>query len=54
MRLVYSEENRIGDHIWYISSLEKFKRHYPRWQWTYSVRDILAEIYEANQQRWHK
>jgi CDP-paratose 2-epimerase len=54
MRLVYSEENRIGDHIWYISNLEKFKRHYPHWKWTYSVLDILAEIYEANQERWHK
>lgn len=54
MRLVHSEQNRIGDHIWYISSLEKFKQHYPRWQCTYTVPDILAEIYEAHKDRWSK
>jgi CDP-paratose 2-epimerase len=48
MNLTYSTENRIGDHIWYISNLKKFKRDYPRWQHSYSVPDILAEIHKAN------
>jgi CDP-paratose 2-epimerase len=52
MKLIYSEENRAGDHIWYISSLEKFMRHYPRWRWTSTVTDILAEIHQANRERW--
>ena len=52
MNLTYSEENRIGDHIWYISNLRKFKNDYPRWTSRYTVPDILAEVYEANRERW--
>lgn len=52
MNLTYSAENRIGDHIWYISNLGKFKRDYPRWKCNYSLPDILAEIYQANRERW--
>jgi CDP-paratose 2-epimerase len=54
MNLTYSEENRIGDHIWYISNLRKFKNDYPRWKCLYSVPDILAEVYQANRERWLK
>ena len=43
----YSEINRIGDHIWYISDVEKFKAHYQLWQYKYCLKDILAEIYHA-------
>jgi len=48
----YSEKNRIGDHIWYISDLDKFKLHYPGWQMKYDVPAILNEIYAINQDRW--
>jgi len=48
----YVESNRIGDHIWWISSVEKFKNHYPSWELTYTVRDILKEIYTQNTNRW--
>jgi CDP-paratose 2-epimerase len=48
----YSEQSRIGDHIWYISDLSKFKGHYPNWQIEYDVPRILREIYEANSERW--
>ena len=44
----YSDHNRIGDHIWWISDLRKFKDHYPDWRITYNVPDILQEIYQAN------
>lgn len=43
----YKEENRIGDHIWYISDVRKFQSHYPEWQYNYSLEDILQEIYTA-------
>ena len=26
------KENRSGDHLWYISNLEKFKKDYPNWK----------------------
>lgn len=49
----YTETNRMGDHIWYISDLSKFKSHYPDWKLTYpSVRDIFQEIYDFNKTRW--
>ena len=48
----YSEENRMGDHIWWISDLAKFQNHYPAWQVTYDVPAILQEIYAANRERW--
>jgi CDP-paratose 2-epimerase len=48
----YCEQNRIGDHIWYISDNGKFKDHYPDWQQKYSIQGLIAEIYEANLARW--
>ncbi|NDJ33573.1 MAG: NAD-dependent epimerase/dehydratase family protein, partial [Chloroflexi bacterium] len=33
----YSEQNRRGDHIWWISSLQKFQEHYPNWKLEYDV-----------------
>ncbi|UTW67120.1 NAD-dependent epimerase/dehydratase family protein [bacterium SCSIO 12643] len=41
----YSEVNRIGDHIWYISDTSKFKAHYPGWEQKYDVKDILVQIF---------
>jgi CDP-paratose 2-epimerase len=52
MNLTYSAENRIGDHIWYISSVKKFMNDYPGWKCRYTVPDILAEIYQTNSARW--
>jgi CDP-paratose 2-epimerase len=48
----YQEANRIGDHIWWISDITKFKAHYPKWDLTYNVRDILNEIHSQNAARW--
>jgi CDP-paratose 2-epimerase len=48
MKVRYSDENRIGDHIWWISSVEKFKAHYPGWNLTYDVPAILKEIFQAS------
>lgn len=42
----YCEENRIGDHIWYISNVAKFKKHYPEWDFTYDIDAIINEICE--------
>lgn len=53
LKYSYQEKNRIGDHIWYISDLAKFKSHYPKWNLTYSVRDIFEEIYKENIWRWN-
>jgi CDP-paratose 2-epimerase len=43
----YLEDNRVGDHIWYISDVRKFQGHYPDWSYQHNQRDILEEIYKA-------
>jgi CDP-paratose 2-epimerase len=50
----YVEENRRGDHIWWISDLSRFQEHYPEWKLEYSVPQILQEIFEFNQERWRQ
>jgi CDP-paratose 2-epimerase len=44
-----SSENRIGDHIWYISDVSKFKSHYPDWDFEYDIDAILDEMCAAVQ-----
>jgi CDP-paratose 2-epimerase len=43
----YEETNRVGDHIWWISDVGKFQKHYPSWEFRYSLREILEEIHRA-------
>jgi CDP-paratose 2-epimerase len=52
LQWTYVEQNRIGDHIWWISDNGKFSSHYPNWKMKYNVREILKEIYGFNQERW--
>ncbi len=47
MNVRYTRDNRIGDHIWWISSVEKFRSHFPDWRFTYDVPAILEEIFRA-------
>jgi CDP-paratose 2-epimerase len=46
------EDNRIGDHRWWISDLKPFKRDYPDWDLRYGVEDILQQIHDRNLERW--
>ena len=50
----YSEANRIGDQIWWISDIRKFQTHYPDWSLSYGIPEILEEICERNESRWLK
>jgi len=54
MNTRYTEDNRVGDHIWWISDVFKFKSHYPEWNLTKNVEDILTEIHDYNKDRWVK
>lgn len=47
MNFSYNNDNRIGDHIWYISDVRKFKNHYPDWNYKYNLEDILSQIHSA-------
>ena len=48
----YADDNRMGDHIWYVGSNAKFAAHYPDWTQHYDVPRILTEMHEANVERW--
>ena len=47
MNYKYDDTNRIGDHIWYISDVQKFKNHYPDWDFKFDLNDILTQMYDA-------
>jgi CDP-paratose 2-epimerase len=50
MDYTYSERNRIGDHKCYISDLSKLRTHYPEWDITISLVDIVEQMVMAEQQ----
>lgn len=54
MNYSYTDDNRSGDHIWYVSDLAKFKKRYPNWSLRYDVPRILQEIYDFNRERWSR
>ncbi len=40
------KQNRVGDHIWYISSMRKFKKNYPQWKQKFTTKKIIEELIE--------
>lgn len=50
----YVDQNREGDHICYISNLDKLRAHYPEWDITVSLDDIFEGIYKSWQLRSRK
>ncbi len=42
----FIKENRVGDHIWYITNNDKFKKHYPNWKQKYNTKKIISELME--------
>ena len=52
LKWTYSDTNRIGDHIWYVSDVGKFMSHYPEWRIEHDLPRTLTEIHEANRKRW--
>jgi CDP-paratose 2-epimerase len=45
--VTYKDEPRVGDHIWYVSDLSKFKKDYPNWKLTKGIDEILEEMCAA-------
>jgi CDP-paratose 2-epimerase len=48
----YIDENRKGDHVWYVSDLSRFMADYPAWQPIYNVESIIREIYDRDHEHW--
>jgi CDP-paratose 2-epimerase len=42
----YSDLNRSGDHIWWVSDIRRFREDYPGWNLTYSFDRLIQEIYD--------
>ncbi|MFM2223850.1 MAG: hypothetical protein RJA07_52 [Bacteroidota bacterium] len=51
MNYTYADDNRIGDHIWYISDVSKFKNHYPEWNYKYDLKITLSQIHDEMMKR---
>ncbi len=45
MNYSYKEENRSGDHIWWISDVGKFARDYPEWKYQYGLKETLQQMF---------
>lgn len=43
-KIEYIDENRIGDHIWYVSDVSKFKKDYPQWNYKYDIDATIEDI----------
>jgi CDP-paratose 2-epimerase len=52
LRWELSDGARMGDHRWWISDLQAFRRDYPGWELRHGIEDILRDIHDANVERW--
>jgi len=43
----YVDQNRKGDHIWWISDVSKFRSHYPAWEYRFTLRDTIEQLFES-------
>lgn len=48
----YTDDNRIGDHIWYVSDIRKFMNDHPGFEIKHDIRSILVDIHDEGQERW--
>jgi CDP-paratose 2-epimerase len=46
-----TDNNRIGDHIWYVSDVRKFRAHYPGWDYIYDMSAMLTEMIVSAEKR---
>jgi CDP-paratose 2-epimerase len=51
MHYSYIDTNRIGDHIWWISDVSKFKSHYQEWDWQWNLKNILEQMFQNMRHR---
>jgi CDP-paratose 2-epimerase len=47
----YVENNRVGDHVWWISDTSKFAADYPDWSYAYTLQRTLEEVFAAVRER---
>ena len=45
------EENRTGDHKWYITDYSRFQKDFPNWKITYSIENLIDEMIHAAKEK---
>ncbi|MBV9860314.1 MAG: NAD-dependent epimerase/dehydratase family protein [Alphaproteobacteria bacterium] len=51
MQYEYDENNRVGDHIWWISDVRHFQSMYPEWSYEYDIEGIMSDIHAGLRER---
>ena len=51
LKYTLSDDARSGDHIWWVSDVSKFQKHYPKWAYKYDINTIIKEIVDATAER---
>ncbi|MBL8579067.1 MAG: NAD-dependent epimerase/dehydratase family protein [Mesorhizobium sp.] len=52
LNYIYSNENRVGDHIWWISDISAFQSDYPEFRLRYDISTTLQDIHDVGKLRW--
>ena len=52
LQWTYADDNRIGDHIWWISDISRFQADYPEYQQRYNMQSIIDDIHDLGAARW--
>ena len=47
----YSDSNRMGDHMWWVSDISRFEAHYPNWRFEHSIKEIMQAVIDGQMQR---
>jgi CDP-paratose 2-epimerase len=46
------QQPRIGDHMWWITDLDRFRADYPTWELEIDLERIVRELHDHNVERW--
>jgi len=47
LRVSLADENRVGDHVWWVSDVRRFEHDYPGWTRRYDLAAIVKELVDA-------
>lgn len=47
LTFTYNDQSRIGDHVWYVSDVTRFRKHFPEWEYQYDLHAIMIDIYDG-------
>ena len=54
LNVTYSDESRVGDHIWWISDISAFQADYPGFTLEHDIQAMLEDIHDCGEKRWLK